>query len=124
MVCYSSLPADALQSCVTTLCHTLNIERFSRRSLEVYISIYGKEDGTAHVIVVHLQVMLRLLGTHLGRSAIYTMCILIQERYAYWLLIVRLISANYCRLALTLAANCRGWSLFISYGVVPYSFSY
>jgi len=24
--------------------------------------------------------MLRLLGTHLGRSAIYTMCILIQER--------------------------------------------
>ena len=36
-MCYSSLPADALQSCVTTLCHTLNIERFSRRSLEVYI---------------------------------------------------------------------------------------
>jgi len=35
VVCYSSLPADALQSCVTTLCHTLNIERFSRRSLEV-----------------------------------------------------------------------------------------
>lgn len=27
-----------------------------------------------------LQVILRLLGTHLGRSAIYTMCTLLQER--------------------------------------------
>ena len=28
-----------------------------------------------------VQVMLRLLGTHLGRSAIYTMCTFVQERY-------------------------------------------
>lgn len=35
VVCYSSLPPDALHSFVTTLCHTLNIERFSKKSLEV-----------------------------------------------------------------------------------------
>ena len=38
------------------------------------------------VIIIMLfcdfQVILRLLGTHLGRSAIYTMCTLLQERYA------------------------------------------
>lgn len=34
VVCYSSLPSDTLHSFVTTLCHTLNIERFSMKSLE------------------------------------------------------------------------------------------
>jgi len=27
-----------------------------------------------------VQVMLKLLGTHLGRSAIYTMCTILQEK--------------------------------------------
>ena len=32
------------------------------------------------IMLSMLQVMLRLLGTHLGHSAIYTMCTILQER--------------------------------------------
>lgn len=38
------------------------------------------EQQTPLLLMVLVQVMLRLLGTHLGRTAIYTMCTLIQER--------------------------------------------
>eukprot|EP00731_Ephydatia_muelleri_P029426 Em0020g1070a len=58
VVCYSSLPIDALQAFITIVCHTLNIERFIERSLEV---------------------VLKLLATHLGRSVIYTMCDMMKD---------------------------------------------
>ena len=32
IVCYSSLPVDALVAFATTLCHTLNVERFCEKS--------------------------------------------------------------------------------------------
>ena len=35
IVCYSCLPVDALLSFVTTLCHTLNVERFCEKSWQV-----------------------------------------------------------------------------------------
>ena len=35
IVCYSSLPVDALVPFVTTLCHTLNVERFCEKSWQV-----------------------------------------------------------------------------------------
>ena len=72
--------------------------------------------------MIVLQVMLRLLGTHLGRSAIYTMCILIQERWAYKLwgmfLFISVNSAGWLHSLLLigggswpllLAANSGGW---------------
>ena len=37
IVCYSSLPVDALVPFVTTLCHTLNVERFCENSWQVHI---------------------------------------------------------------------------------------
>ena len=42
IVCYSSLPVDALVPFVTTLCHTLNVERFCEKSWQVSSSfMYG-----------------------------------------------------------------------------------
>lgn len=35
IVCYSSLPVDVLGPFVTTLCHTLNVERFCEKSWQV-----------------------------------------------------------------------------------------
>ena len=35
VVCYSSFPASTIHATIITLCHTLNIERFIQRSLEV-----------------------------------------------------------------------------------------
>ena len=35
VVCYSSLPSDSLKIFVITLCQSLNIECFSKKSLDV-----------------------------------------------------------------------------------------
>ena len=37
VMCYSSFPTSTIHACVVTLCHTLNIERFIQRSLEVSV---------------------------------------------------------------------------------------
>jgi tuberous sclerosis protein 2 len=59
VMCYSSFPTSTIHACVVTLCHTLNIERFIQRSLEV---------------------MQRLLGTHLGPTVVYAMCGVLQDK--------------------------------------------
>lgn len=59
VVCYSALPPSTLPIFITTLCTTLNISRLDKQSLEM---------------------MLRLLGTHIGHAAIYTLCTVLQER--------------------------------------------
>lgn len=41
VICYSAFPPSAIQTCVVTLCHTLNIERFIQRSLEVGVASYS-----------------------------------------------------------------------------------
>jgi tuberous sclerosis protein 2 len=59
VVCYSVVPPPTIHPVIVTLCHTLNVERFIQRSLEV---------------------MQRLLGTHVGPTVIYTMCSLLQDK--------------------------------------------
>ena len=78
--------------------------------------------------MIVLQVMLRLLGTHLGRSAIYTMCILIQDRWAdkLWgmFLFISVNSAGWLHSLLLigggswpllLAANSGGWPYSLNF---------
>jgi tuberous sclerosis protein 2 len=59
VICYAVFPPQTILSCIVTLCHTLNIERFIQKSLEV---------------------MQRLLGTHLGHTVVYTMCSVLQDK--------------------------------------------
>ncbi|XP_071440421.1 tuberin-like [Hetaerina americana] len=58
VVCYSILPFDSLTTFICALCRTANIEPF-------YQSCW--------------KIMRNLLGTHMGHSALYTMCRLLQD---------------------------------------------
>ncbi|XP_046387021.1 tuberin [Ischnura elegans] len=58
VVCYSTLPSDSLGTFICALCRTANIEPF-------YQSCW--------------KIMRNLLGTHMGHSALYTMCRLLQD---------------------------------------------
>ncbi|XP_014675180.1 PREDICTED: tuberin-like [Priapulus caudatus] len=60
IVCYSYLPTDSLSHFINTLCTTVNI---------------SKED----LCKASWELMRKLLGTHLGHSAIYTMCRILQD---------------------------------------------
>jgi tuberous sclerosis protein 2 len=59
VICYSYIPLSSLLDVTTTLCHSINVTPLQRQSLEI---------------------MLRLLGTHVGHSAIFTICSILQNR--------------------------------------------
>ncbi|XP_066292479.1 tuberin-like isoform X2 [Branchiostoma lanceolatum] len=60
VVCYSCLPSESLYQFITTLCRTINVDKFCQTSWKL---------------------MRNLLGTHLGHSSIYTMCTILQDSH-------------------------------------------
>uniref|UniRef100_A0A4W4GN09 Tuberin n=1 Tax=Electrophorus electricus TaxID=8005 RepID=A0A4W4GN09_ELEEL len=60
VVCYNCLPSDSLAIFIITLCRTVNVKEFCECCWKL---------------------MRKVLGTHLGHSAIYTMCRIMEERY-------------------------------------------
>ncbi|KAG9337413.1 hypothetical protein JZ751_028834 [Albula glossodonta] len=60
VVCYNCLPSDSLPGFIITLCRTVNVKEFCESCWKL---------------------MRKVLGTHLGHSAIYTMCRIMEERY-------------------------------------------
>uniref|UniRef100_A0A9J8A793 Tuberin n=1 Tax=Cyprinus carpio carpio TaxID=630221 RepID=A0A9J8A793_CYPCA len=61
VVCYNCLPSDSLAVFIITLCRTVNVKEFCESCWKL---------------------MRKVLGTHLGHSAIYTMCRIMEERYS------------------------------------------
>ncbi|XP_056443146.1 tuberin isoform X2 [Gadus chalcogrammus] len=59
VVCYNCLPSDSLTVFIITLCRTVNVKEFCETCWKL---------------------MRKVLGTHLGHSAIYTMCRIMEER--------------------------------------------
>ncbi|XP_036829667.1 tuberin isoform X4 [Oncorhynchus mykiss] len=59
VVCYNCLPSDSLTVFIITLCRTVNVKEFCESCWKL---------------------MRKVLGTHLGHSAIYTMCRIMEER--------------------------------------------
>ncbi|XP_077461767.1 tuberin isoform X2 [Stigmatopora argus] len=59
VVCYNCLPSDSLGVFIITLCRTVNVKEFCESCWKL---------------------MRKVLGTHLGHSAIYTMCRIMEER--------------------------------------------
>ncbi|RXM27679.1 Tuberin [Acipenser ruthenus] len=59
VVCYNCLPSDSLPVFIITLCRTVNVKEFCESCWKL---------------------MRKVLGTHLGHSAIYTMCHIMEER--------------------------------------------
>ncbi|MBN3282001.1 TSC2 protein, partial [Polyodon spathula] len=59
VVCYNCLPSDSLPVFIITLCRTVNVKEFCESCWKL---------------------MRKVLGTHLGHSAIYTMCRVMEER--------------------------------------------
>ncbi|RXM33739.1 Tuberin [Acipenser ruthenus] len=59
VVCYNCLPSDSLPVFIITLCRTVNVKEFCESCWKL---------------------MRKVLGTHLGHSAIYTMCRIMEER--------------------------------------------
>ncbi|KAM8842478.1 tuberin isoform 1-T2 [Synchiropus picturatus] len=58
VVCYNCLPSDSLTVFIITLCRTVNVKEFCESCWKL---------------------MRKVLGTHLGHSAIYTMCRIMEE---------------------------------------------
>ncbi|XP_070579524.1 tuberin-like [Ptychodera flava] len=58
VICYSCLPVDSLHHFIEALCRTVNIEKFCQTSWKL---------------------MRNLLGTHLGHSAVYAMCCILEN---------------------------------------------
>lgn len=58
VVCYSNLPTESLHTFISALCRTVNIEAYCQSSWKV---------------------MRNVLGTHMGHSALYTMCRILQD---------------------------------------------
>ncbi|XP_078690983.1 tuberin-like isoform X3 [Branchiostoma floridae x Branchiostoma belcheri] len=69
VVCYSCLPSESLYQFITTLCRTINVDKFCQTSWKGL---------NCHL---HMQLMRNLLGTHLGHSSIYTMCTILQDSH-------------------------------------------
>ncbi|XP_061576652.1 tuberin isoform X3 [Cololabis saira] len=61
VVCYNCLPSDSLTFFIITLCRTVNVKEFCESCWKVSL-------------------MRKVLGTHLGHSAIYTMCRIMEEK--------------------------------------------
>uniref|UniRef100_H3D990 Tuberin n=1 Tax=Tetraodon nigroviridis TaxID=99883 RepID=H3D990_TETNG len=59
VVCYNCLPSDSLTIFIITLCRTVNVKEFCEACWKL---------------------MRKVLGTHLGHSAIYTMCRIMEEK--------------------------------------------
>ncbi|KAM9769671.1 tuberin isoform 2-T2 [Menidia menidia] len=59
VVCYNCLPSDSLTVFIITLCRTVNVKEFCESCWKL---------------------MRKVLGTHLGHSAIYTMCRIMEEK--------------------------------------------
>ncbi|TSK18061.1 Tuberin [Bagarius yarrelli] len=59
VVCYNCLPSDSLTIFIITLCRTVNVKEYCESCWKL---------------------MRKVLGTHLGHSAIYTMCRIMEER--------------------------------------------
>ncbi|XP_061576653.1 tuberin isoform X4 [Cololabis saira] len=59
VVCYNCLPSDSLTFFIITLCRTVNVKEFCESCWKL---------------------MRKVLGTHLGHSAIYTMCRIMEEK--------------------------------------------
>ncbi|XP_077574320.1 tuberin isoform X6 [Stigmatopora nigra] len=59
VVCYNCLPSDSLGVFIITLCRTVNVKEFCESCWKL---------------------MRKVLGTHLGHSAIYTMCRIMEEK--------------------------------------------
>uniref|UniRef100_A0A3Q2DLK3 Tuberin n=1 Tax=Cyprinodon variegatus TaxID=28743 RepID=A0A3Q2DLK3_CYPVA len=59
VVCYNCLPSESLTVFIITLCRTVNVKEFCESCWKL---------------------MRKVLGTHLGHSAIYTMCRIMEER--------------------------------------------
>ncbi|XP_032872681.1 tuberin isoform X3 [Amblyraja radiata] len=59
VVCYNSLPSESLPGFIITLCRTVNVKEFCESCWKL---------------------MRKVLGTHLGHSAIYTMCRIMEDR--------------------------------------------
>ncbi|XP_067354049.1 tuberin isoform X3 [Channa argus] len=59
VVCYNCLPSDSLTIFIITLCRTVNVKEFCESCWKL---------------------MRKVLGTHLGHSAIYTMCRIMEEK--------------------------------------------
>uniref|UniRef100_A0A1A8ITX1 Tuberin n=1 Tax=Nothobranchius kuhntae TaxID=321403 RepID=A0A1A8ITX1_NOTKU len=59
VVCYNCLPSESLTIFIITLCRTVNVKEFCESCWKL---------------------MRKVLGTHLGHSAIYTMCRIMEER--------------------------------------------
>ncbi|XP_030839899.1 tuberin isoform X2 [Strongylocentrotus purpuratus] len=60
VICYSCLPSESLYHFITALCRTVSVKRFCQSSWKL---------------------MRNLLGTHLGHSAIYTMCCIMEDSH-------------------------------------------
>ncbi|XP_071489878.1 tuberin-like [Diadema antillarum] len=58
VVCYSCLPSESLYHFITALCRTVSVKKFCQSCWKL---------------------MRNLLGTHLGHSAIYTMCCIMED---------------------------------------------
>ncbi|XP_026080816.1 tuberin-like isoform X3 [Carassius auratus] len=58
VVCYNCLPSDSLTVFIITLCRTVNVKEFCESCWKL---------------------MRKVLGTHLGHSAVYTMCRIMEE---------------------------------------------
>ncbi|XP_029054023.2 tuberin isoform X1 [Osmia bicornis bicornis] len=58
IVCYSNLQSDSLQTFIIALCGSVNVETYCQISWKI---------------------MRNLLGTHMGHSALYTMCRMLQD---------------------------------------------
>ncbi|PSN43169.1 hypothetical protein C0J52_09893 [Blattella germanica] len=58
VVCYSNLPSDSLRTFISALCRTVNVEAYCQSSWKV---------------------MRNVLGTHMGHSALFTMCGILQD---------------------------------------------
>ena len=80
VICYSSLPSSSLKDVVITLCNTLNVTSLRKQSLEVY----DNNSNSNYVKFINslsfYQIILRLLGTHLGHTAIFCLCSILQDR--------------------------------------------
>ncbi|EPY88948.1 tuberin [Camelus ferus] len=63
VVCYNCLPAESLPLFIVTLCRTINVKELCEPCWKL---------------------MRNLLGTHLGHSAIYNMCRIMEDRQVQW----------------------------------------
>lgn len=93
VVCYNCLPSDSLTIFIITLCRTVNVKEFCEACWKVrnvgippppplhQINTWTEpQKGRPVGHALCFQLMRKVLGTHLGHSAIYTMCRIMEEK--------------------------------------------